>query len=46
MRWLRDHPLTAADLQQEIEYLRGADFRLRIFTRASRVAVDPSLRAA
>lgn len=27
--WLADHPLTAADLEQESEYLRAADFRLR-----------------
>ena len=32
-RWLRDHPLTAADLQQETDYLRMANFRLRVFTR-------------
>ena len=23
-RWLKDHPLTSADLQQEIEYLRAS----------------------
>jgi exopolyphosphatase/guanosine-5'-triphosphate,3'-diphosphate pyrophosphatase len=34
-RWLRDHPLTAADLQQEIDHLKAHDFRLRVFsTRA------------
>ncbi|HEV2286095.1 MAG TPA: hypothetical protein VGR80_08645, partial [Steroidobacteraceae bacterium] len=32
-RWLKDHPLTAADLQQEVDYLRAAGFRLRVFTR-------------
>ena len=32
-RWLRDHPLTAADLLQETEYLRLANFRLRVFSR-------------
>ncbi|HEX7417421.1 MAG TPA: exopolyphosphatase [Steroidobacteraceae bacterium] len=31
-RWLADHPLTAADLQQEIAYLKVHDFRLRVFT--------------
>ena len=31
-RWLADHPLTAADLQQEIGYLKAHDFRLRVFT--------------
>jgi len=32
-RWLKDHPLTAADLTQEIALLRAADFRLRVFSR-------------
>jgi exopolyphosphatase / guanosine-5'-triphosphate,3'-diphosphate pyrophosphatase len=32
-RWLRDHPLTAADLQQEVDFLRMAGFRLRVFSR-------------
>jgi len=27
--WLAEHPLTAADLEQEVEYLRAAGFRLR-----------------
>lgn len=27
--WLAEHPLTAADLEQEADYLRAADFRLR-----------------
>jgi len=31
-RWLRDHPLTAADLQQEIDHLKMHAFRLRVFT--------------
>ncbi len=31
-RWLRDHPLTTADLQQEIDYLRPHAFRLRVFS--------------
>jgi exopolyphosphatase/guanosine-5'-triphosphate,3'-diphosphate pyrophosphatase len=30
--WLRDHPLTSADLQQEVDYLRMSGFRLRVFT--------------
>jgi exopolyphosphatase/guanosine-5'-triphosphate,3'-diphosphate pyrophosphatase len=30
--WLRDHPLTSADLQQEVDYLRLSGFRLRVFT--------------
>jgi exopolyphosphatase/guanosine-5'-triphosphate,3'-diphosphate pyrophosphatase len=29
-RWLREHPLSVEDLQQEIGYLRAAGFRLRI----------------
>jgi exopolyphosphatase / guanosine-5'-triphosphate,3'-diphosphate pyrophosphatase len=32
-RWLKDHALTTADLQQEVEYLREAGFRLRVFSR-------------
>jgi exopolyphosphatase/guanosine-5'-triphosphate,3'-diphosphate pyrophosphatase len=28
--WLAEHPLTAADLEQEIEYLQAAGFRLRV----------------
>jgi exopolyphosphatase / guanosine-5'-triphosphate,3'-diphosphate pyrophosphatase len=32
-RWLKDHPLTSADLQQETEYLRDSGFRLRVFSR-------------
>jgi len=32
-RWLKDHPLTAADLQQEVDYLRAAGLRLRVFSR-------------
>jgi exopolyphosphatase/guanosine-5'-triphosphate,3'-diphosphate pyrophosphatase len=31
-RWLRDHPLTVADLSQEMDQLRGAGFRLRVFS--------------
>jgi exopolyphosphatase/guanosine-5'-triphosphate,3'-diphosphate pyrophosphatase len=33
-RWLKDHPLTSADLQQETDYLRLAGFRLRVFSKA------------
>jgi exopolyphosphatase / guanosine-5'-triphosphate,3'-diphosphate pyrophosphatase len=32
-RWLREHPLTAADLQQETAYLRAQGLRLRLFER-------------
>jgi exopolyphosphatase/guanosine-5'-triphosphate,3'-diphosphate pyrophosphatase len=32
-RWLKDHALTSADLQQEFEYLRDVGFRLRVFSR-------------
>lgn len=28
--WLETHPLTAADLENEIEYLKAANFRLRV----------------
>jgi exopolyphosphatase/guanosine-5'-triphosphate,3'-diphosphate pyrophosphatase len=31
-RWLKDHPLTTADLQQEIDYLKPHGFRLRVFS--------------
>jgi exopolyphosphatase / guanosine-5'-triphosphate,3'-diphosphate pyrophosphatase len=34
-RWLRDHPLTSADLQQEVDYLRAAGYRLRVFSGSS-----------
>jgi hypothetical protein len=27
--WLAEHPLTAADLEQECEFLQAAGFRLR-----------------
>jgi exopolyphosphatase/guanosine-5'-triphosphate,3'-diphosphate pyrophosphatase len=30
-RWLKDHPLTSADLQQEVDYLRAGGYRLRVF---------------
>jgi exopolyphosphatase/guanosine-5'-triphosphate,3'-diphosphate pyrophosphatase len=32
VRWLKDHPLTVADLRQEIELLRAVDFRLRVYS--------------
>jgi exopolyphosphatase/guanosine-5'-triphosphate,3'-diphosphate pyrophosphatase len=32
-RWLNDYPLTLADLQQEVDYLRAAGIRLRVFSR-------------
>ncbi len=31
-RWLKEHPLTVADLQLEIEFLRPEDVRLRVFS--------------
>jgi exopolyphosphatase/guanosine-5'-triphosphate,3'-diphosphate pyrophosphatase len=34
-RWLRDHPLTSADLQQEVDYLRAGGYRLRVFSGGS-----------
>ena len=30
-RWLQEHPLTFADLAQEIEHLRDVGFRLRVY---------------
>jgi exopolyphosphatase/guanosine-5'-triphosphate,3'-diphosphate pyrophosphatase len=32
LRWLKEHPLTVADLRQEIELLRDADFRLKVYS--------------
>lgn len=29
-RWLKNRPLTVTDLQQEVEYLKGVGFRLRV----------------
>ncbi|MGH8259607.1 MAG: exopolyphosphatase [Steroidobacteraceae bacterium] len=31
-RWLKDHPLTSADLQQEIDYMKPLGMRLRVFS--------------
>jgi exopolyphosphatase/guanosine-5'-triphosphate,3'-diphosphate pyrophosphatase len=33
-RWLKEHPLTSTDLQQEVDYLRASGFRLRVLSRA------------
>jgi len=33
-RWLREHPLSVADLSQEIDYLRAVGFRLRVYSGA------------
>ncbi len=38
-RWLRAHPLTVADLRQEIDYLRAADFRLKVYSSRGGTAV-------
>ncbi len=32
-RWLADHPLTRADLRQEVQYLRAVGLRLRVTSR-------------
>ena len=29
--WLKDHPLTIADLRNEVEYWKAIGFRLRVF---------------
>jgi exopolyphosphatase/guanosine-5'-triphosphate,3'-diphosphate pyrophosphatase len=29
-QWIADHPLTAADLEQEVSYLKSAGFKLRV----------------
>ncbi len=39
VRWLRDHPLTVADLSQEIDLLKAVDFRLRIYSSMGLPAV-------
>ncbi|MGA1384150.1 MAG: exopolyphosphatase [Steroidobacteraceae bacterium] len=39
VRWLRDHPLTVADLSQEIDLLKSVDFRLRIYSSRGLPAV-------
>lgn len=39
VRWLRDHPLTVADLIQEIDLLKAADFRLRVYSSRGLPAV-------
>jgi exopolyphosphatase/guanosine-5'-triphosphate,3'-diphosphate pyrophosphatase len=31
-RWLKEHPLSVADMQQEIEYLRPHGLRLRVYS--------------
>jgi exopolyphosphatase/guanosine-5'-triphosphate,3'-diphosphate pyrophosphatase len=31
-RWLREHPLSVEDLQQEIDFLRAIGFRLRVYS--------------
>ncbi|MGH8149810.1 MAG: exopolyphosphatase [Steroidobacteraceae bacterium] len=31
-RWLREHPLTSADFQQEVDHLRPHGLRLRVFS--------------
>jgi exopolyphosphatase/guanosine-5'-triphosphate,3'-diphosphate pyrophosphatase len=39
VRWLREHPLTVADLSQEIDLLAAAGFRLRIYSSRGLPAV-------
>ena len=39
VRWLREHPLTVADLSQEIDWLRTIDFRLRVYSSRGLPAV-------
>lgn len=34
--WLEEHPLTLADLQQEIEYLHASGFRLRVLSGSTK----------
>lgn len=37
-RWLKEHPLTMADLQQEAVYLRQVGFRFRVFSGVADIA--------
>src|SRR5690606_32425967 len=37
-RWLDDNPLTEADLQREMAYLRALDIRLRVFSARTQLA--------
>jgi len=37
--WLRNHPLTVADLVEEIEFLKAAGFRLRVYSSRGLPAV-------
>ncbi len=39
LRWLKEHPLTVADLRQEIELQRDADFRLKVYSSRGAQAV-------
>ena len=39
VRWLREHPLTVSDLSQEIDLLRAADLRLRVYSSRGLPAV-------
>jgi len=39
VRWLREHPLTVADLSAEIDWLQAMDFRLRIYSSRGLPAV-------
>ena len=39
-RWLKERPLTSADLQQEVDYLRTSGFRLRVFSGREARAQD------
>lgn len=40
-RWMKDHPLTTADLQHEIGYLRMVGIRLRVFSARTQLAGSP-----
>ena len=37
-RWLKEHPLTVADLQLEIDYLRPQGVRLRVYSGSASVS--------
>ena len=39
VRWLRQHPLTVADLSQEIDWLESIGFQLRVYSSRGLPAV-------
>jgi exopolyphosphatase/guanosine-5'-triphosphate,3'-diphosphate pyrophosphatase len=44
-RWLREHPLTVADLSQEVEHLKARGIRLRVFSTGQSAGSAPASMA-